>query len=66
MRIEKISPINIPLSHYRWAGIDIEDKEEKKNDLDTDRINKIITLSYHKKIGIYNKKGEFIPFLDSI
>ena len=61
MKVEKIPPPNIPKSHYRWAGIEVEE-EEKKNDLDVEKIDKIVRKAYHKKYGTYNCKGEFIVY----
>ena len=63
MKVEKIPPPNIPKSHYRWAGIEVEEeKKEKKNDLDPKKLDKIVRKAYHKKYGTYNCKGEFIVF----
>ena len=59
MKIKKIPPPNIPKSHYRLAGIE-EEKEEKKNDLDVERLDKIVKKAYDKKYGTYNRKGEFV------
>ena len=59
MKIKKIPPPNIPKSHYRWAGIE-EEKEEKKNDLDVERLDKIVKKAYDKKYGTYTRKGEFV------
>ena len=56
MKVNKIPPPNIPKSHYKWAGIEVEE-EEKKNELD-----KLVRKAYHKKYGTYNRKGEFIVF----
>ena len=39
MKVNKIPPPNIPKSHYKWAGIEVEE-EEKKNDLDTEKLDK--------------------------
>jgi len=58
MKVNKIPPPNIPKSHYKWAGV--EEKEEKKNDLDTEKLDKLVKKAYHKKYGTYNRKGEFI------
>ena len=60
MKITKIPPPNIPKSHYKWAGIEEEKEEEKKNDLDVEKIDKIVRKAYHKKYGTYNRKGEFV------
>jgi len=60
LKVTKIPPPNIPKSHYKWAGIEEEKEEEKKNDLDTEKLDKIVKKAYHKKYGTYNKKGEFI------
>jgi hypothetical protein len=61
MKVTKIPPPNIPKSHYKWAGIEEEEeKKEKKNDLDAEKLGKMVKKAYHKKYGTYNKKGEFI------
>ena len=60
MKIEKIPPLNIPRSHYKWAGI--EEEEEQKNDLDVERLVSLIKKAYYKKHGTYNSDGEFMPF----
>lgn len=62
MKVKKIPPPNIPKSHYKWAGIETEEEkeEEKKNDLDPKKLDKMVRKVYHKKYGTYNKKGEFI------
>ena len=61
MKVKKIPPPNIPTSHYKWAGIE-EEKKEKKNDLDAEKLDKIVRKAYHKKYGTYNRKGEFIAY----
>ena len=53
MKVTKIPPPNIPKSHYKCAGIE-EEKEEKKNDLDVEKLDKIVRKAYHKKYGTYN------------
>lgn len=62
MKVKKIPPPNIPKSHYKWAGIETEEekKEEKKNNLDADKLDKLVKKVYDKKYGTYNKTGEFI------
>ena len=63
MKVNKIPPPNIPKSHYKWAGIEEEKEEEnkeKKNDLDAEKLDKIVKKAYHKKYGTYNRKGEFV------
>ena len=63
MKVTKIPPPNIPKSHYKWAGIEEEKEEEnkeKKNDLDAEKLDKIVKKAYHKKYGTYNRKGEFV------
>jgi hypothetical protein len=65
MRITKISPpYNIPKEHRKWAGIEVE--EEPKNDLDVERLDKLIRKAYHKKYGTYNRKGKFMPYEEII
>jgi hypothetical protein len=60
MKITKVSPPhNIPKEHWKWAGIEAE--EEKKNDLDVERLDELVRKIYHKKYGTYNHKGKFIP-----
>ena len=59
MKVKKIPHTHIPLSHYRWAGLE-EKKEEKKNDLDVERLDKLVKKAYDKKYGTYNRKGEFV------
>jgi len=60
MKVNKIPPPNIPKSHYKWAGIEEEKEEEKKNDLDVEKLDKLVRKAYHKKYGTYDQKGEFI------
>ena len=60
MKVNKVPPPNIPKSHYKWAGI--EEEEEKKNDLDVEKLDKIVKKAYHKKYGTYNRKGEFVAY----
>jgi hypothetical protein len=64
MKVTKIPPSNIPKSHYKWAGIEEEKEEnkEKKNDLDAEKLDKIVKKAYHKKYGTYNRKGEFVVY----
>jgi len=65
VKVTKIPPPNIPKSHYKWAGIETEEekkREEKKNDLDVEKLDKIVKKAYHKKYGTYNRKGEFIAY----
>lgn len=65
MKVTKIPPPNIPKSHYKWAGIEVEEeKKEKKNDLDAEKLDKIVKKAYHKKYGTYNHKGEFIAYAE--
>ena len=64
MKVTKIPPTNIPKSHYKWAGIEEEKEEEKKNDLDVERLDKIVKKAYHKKYGTYNRKGEFVAYAE--
>ena len=67
MKVTKIPPPNIPKSHYKWAGIEEEkeeEKKEKKNDLDAEKLDKIVKKAYHKKYGTYNHKGEFIAYAE--
>jgi len=59
MKVKKIPPPNIPKSHYKWAGLE-EKEEEKKNDLDVERLDKLVKKAYDKKYGTYNRKGEFV------
>jgi hypothetical protein len=59
MKVKKISQIHIPPEHYKWAGVE-EEKKEKKNDLDVERLNELVRKAYHKKYGTYNRKGEFV------
>jgi len=61
MKVNKIPPSGIPRSHYKWAGIE-EEKEEKKNDLNVEKLDKIVRKAYHKKYGTYNRKGEFVVY----
>tara|TARA_R100000008_G_C3561221_1_gene156290 strand:+ start:642 stop:863 length:222 start_codon:yes stop_codon:yes gene_type:complete len=65
VKVEKISPINIPAEHYKWAGIDPKQKASKKNSLSAKKLNRIIKKVYSKKWGIYNCKGEFVPFAEN-
>ena len=60
MKVTRIFPPHIPRSHYKWAGIEEEKEEEKKNDLDVKKLDELIKKVYHKKYGTYNRKGEFI------
>ena len=64
MKVEKIPPPNIPKSHYKWAGIETkeEKKEDNQNDLNPEKLDKIVRRAYHKKYGTYNNKGEFVAF----
>jgi len=66
MKITKIQPINIPRCHHKWAGIKEkeEEKEEEKedNNLDIEKLDRLICEAYHKKYGTYNRKGEFIAY----
>ena len=64
MKVTKIPPPNIPKSHYKWAGIEEEKEEEKKNDLDVKKLDKIVKKAYHKKYGTYNRKGEFVAYTE--
>lgn len=65
MKVTKIPPPNIPKSHYKWAGIEVEEeKEEKNNDLDAEKLDKIVKKAYHKKYGTYNRKGEFVAYAE--
>jgi hypothetical protein len=65
MKVTKIPPPNIPKSHYKWAGIEVEEeKEEKNNDLDAEKLDKIVKKAYHKKYGTYNRKGEFVVYAE--
>ena len=59
MKVNKIFHTYISPSHYKWAGLK-EEKEEKKNDLDVERLDKLVKRAYDKKYGTYNRKGEFI------
>jgi len=61
MKVNKILQTYIPPSHYKWAGME-EEKKEKKNDLDIEKLDKLVRKVYHKKYGTYNRKGEFIVF----
>ena len=61
MKVTKVSPSHIPKFHYKWAGIE-EEKEEKKNDLDVERLDELVRKAYHRKYGTYNRKGEFIAY----
>ena len=63
MKVEKISPANIPVEHYKWAGIQSNQTKPKKNNLSIEHLNRIIKKAYYKKFGIYNNKGEFVPFV---
>ena len=59
MKVKKIFHTHISPWHYKWAGIE-EEKEEKKNDLDVERLDELVRKAYDKKYGTYNRKGEFI------
>ena len=59
MKVSKIPPPNIPKSHYKWAGIE-EEKKDNKNDLDVEKLDNLVRKAYHKKYGTYNRKGEFV------
>jgi len=61
MKVNKISHTYIPPSHYKWAGM--EEKEEKKNnDLDVEKLDKLVKKAYYKKYGTYNCKGELVAY----
>jgi len=62
MKVTKIVPTSIPRSHYKWAGIE---EDEKKNDLDVEKLDKLVKKVYDKKYGTYNRKGKFIPHEES-
>jgi len=61
MKVKKISNVHIPLFHYKWAGLE-EKKKEKKNDLDVEKLDKLVKRAYDKKYGTYNRKGELIVY----
>jgi hypothetical protein len=61
--VTKILPTSIPRSHYKWAGL--EEEKEKKNDLDVEKLDKLVKKIYDKKYGTYNRKGEFIVYEES-
>tara|TARA_Y100000034_G_scaffold133222_1_gene198125 strand:- start:3314 stop:3541 length:228 start_codon:yes stop_codon:yes gene_type:complete len=60
MKVKKILHTYIPPYHYKWAGVKEEEEEEKKNDLDVEKLDKLVRKAYHKKYGTYDQKGEFI------
>ena len=71
MKITKIQPINIPRCHRKWAGIEEEKEEEKEkdqdednedNNIDIEKLDRLICEAYRKKYGTYNRKGEFIAY----
>ena len=64
MKVEKISPVNIPTEHYKWAGMDPEQRKSKKSILAIEKLNRIIKKAYNKKWGTYNNRGEFVPFVE--
>ena len=61
MKVDKILHTHIPPSPYKWAGME-ENKEEKKNDLEPEKLGRLVKKVYDKKYGTYNKKGEFVAF----
>jgi len=61
MKVNKIFHTYISPSHHKWAGMK-EEKKEKKNDLDIEKLDKLVRKAYHKKYGTYSHKGEFIVF----
>ena len=61
MKVKKISNVHIAPFHYKWAGME-EEKKEKKNDLDVEKLDTLIRKAYDKKYGTYNREGEFIVY----
>jgi len=69
MKITKITRVQIPKHHRKWAGLpeekEPEDKKEK-NDLDTKKLDKLIRRVYDQKYRTYDKNGNIVEYSETI
>jgi hypothetical protein len=64
-KITPAAPVHIPKHHRKWAGLEEEEEKEpednkKKNELDTNKLDKLIRRVYDQKIVTYDKKGNIV------